>query len=87
MRFIEFLYIQCFLLHFLCQIHPLMKSACAEEDFTLQMLFSRSGIMPLSGDGVSKTDVMTSANDRRCHDIIMPLSSDVTRRHANECKN
>ena len=43
--------------------------------------------MPRGSDGLSMTDVMTSANDRLCHDGIMPLSSDVTRRHANECKN
>ena len=55
------------MLHFLCQIHPLMKSACAEEGFTLQMLFSRSGITPLSGDGV---------DDRRqqiTEDVMMSL--------------
>ena len=87
MWFVEFLSIQCFLFHFFCQMHFLRKSACAEEGFTLQTLFSRSGITPLSGDGLlTTTDVMTSANDRWCHDVLTPLSGDVTRRHLNECK-
>ena len=42
-------------------------------------------ITPLSRNFLT-TDVMASANNRWCHDVLMPLSGDVTRRHVNECK-